>query len=144
MVELFDYAPRKIVQLIQLGAERTLLRMQALSLCVNCGLCAERCPAGIDVGALINSLRGRASDLGVPRSHKNIDAFDTVFLRAIFRQARVSEARLVLQYNLRTRQYLKDLNLGKTLLCRGKIRLPTWGPRDRKAVRCLFGREEQR
>src|SRR5664279_5893098 len=57
---MFDYTPRKIVQLVKLGAEDTLLHMDALSICVGWGLCRDRCPVRIDVAAILDYFRGKA------------------------------------------------------------------------------------
>src|SRR5512137_1472423 len=56
----YDFTPRKIIQLVRLGAEETLLNLDALSICVSCRLCVERCPSGIDIPAIIDYLREKA------------------------------------------------------------------------------------
>jgi heterodisulfide reductase subunit C len=46
---IFDLTPRKIVQLVKLGAEETLTNMDSLWTCVACHLCVDRCPSGINI-----------------------------------------------------------------------------------------------
>jgi heterodisulfide reductase subunit C2 len=138
VAEVTDYSPRKIVQMVRIGAEQTLLRMDILSCCVGCGLCAERCPVGIDAGALIDALRAKAADRGIPRSRPDVDTFDDLFLQAIYRQGRVAEVPLMVRFNLKTRQFFKDANVGWRLLRQGKIRMEPARVKDRKSVRGLF------
>jgi heterodisulfide reductase subunit C2 len=139
--ELFDYTPRKIVQLVKMGAEDTLLRMEALSLCVGCRLCVERCPVGIDVATIIDVLRQRASERGIPLARPNVEVFDKLFLQSVHDRGRVSELRLMLRYNFRTGGNTDQAELGLKLLRRGKLRLLAAHVRDRKSVKRLFGGE---
>jgi heterodisulfide reductase subunit C len=140
MVEMFDYSPRQIVQLVKMGAEERLLRMEALSLCVGCHLCRERCPSDIDMAALVDFFRSRAVERGIPLSNPNVELFNALFLKSVHARGRISELPLSLEYNIRTRRYMNDVDLGKKLLRRGKLKLlPLW-VRDRKRVRALFSR----
>src|SRR5208337_2583202 len=41
---VFDYTPRKIIQLVKLNAEDSLMNMDALWICLSCHLCLDRCP----------------------------------------------------------------------------------------------------
>ena len=83
----FDYTPRKIVQLVKLGLEDVLQRMDALSLCVNCQLCRDRCPAQIDVATIVEYFRRKAYENGVPLSRPDAHAFDMLFLEGVFTRA---------------------------------------------------------
>jgi heterodisulfide reductase subunit C2 len=119
----FDYSARQIVQLVKLGWEDELLRMDALSFCVGCGLCGDRCPAGIDVGAIVEYFRQEAHARGVPLSRAKVALFNDLFLGEIHRKGRTDEVPLLLQYNLITRDYLKDADLGVRLFFRGRLRV---------------------
>ncbi len=135
---LFDYTPRKIVQLVKLGAEDTLLRMDALSICVGCGLCRDRCPVGIDVAAILDFFRGKARQQGIPATRHDVELFNGLFLDGVRNRGRISELALVVRFNLRTRQYLKDADLGARLFRRGKLKLTGRHVKDKAGLRRLF------
>jgi heterodisulfide reductase subunit C len=136
---LFDYTPRKIVQLVKLGAADVLESMDALSLCVGCQLCRDRCPAHIDVATIVDHFRQAAYEQGIAVSRPDVQTFNLLFLEGIFARGRTAELPLMLRFNLKRRRYLDDAELGWRLLMKGKLRLFASGVRDRTAVRRLFG-----
>jgi heterodisulfide reductase subunit C len=135
---LFDYTPRKVVQLVKLGADDTLLRMDALSICVSCGLCRDRCPVGIDVAAILDYFRGKARLQGIPATRPQVELFNGLFLDGVRNRGRISELHLVARFNLRSRRYLKDADLGAQLFRRGKLRLFSRRVKDKAGLRRLF------
>jgi len=135
---MFDYTPRKIVQLVKLGAEDTLLHMDALSICVGCGLCHDRCPVGIDVAAILDYFRGKAQAQAIPLTRGDVELFNRLFLDCVRTHGRISELPLMVRFNMGSKRYFKDAGLGKKLLLKGKLRLI--GPRvkDKVSLQRLF------
>jgi heterodisulfide reductase subunit C len=129
----FDFTPRKIVQMARLGAEDKLLRMDALSICVSCRLCLDRCPSGIDIPRIIDFLREKAARQNVVPKRPPVDLFNRLFLEEIYRRGRVSELRLMARFKIRTRNFLEDTATGLRLLLKGKLdplaaKVRQWGP----------------
>lgn len=118
---IMDFTPRKIIQLIKLGKRETLLRSDALWVCVGCHLCVDRCPSGIDIPRIIDYLREQAYDRGIKPARENVALFNELMLASVYRIGRVSEAPLILKFNLRTRQYFKDAGLGGRMFLKGKL-----------------------
>ena len=58
---IFDFTPRKVIQLIKLNAEETLISMDALWICLSCHLCADRCPSGIDTPRISRLHAGKST-----------------------------------------------------------------------------------
>lgn len=135
---IFDYTPRKIVQLIKLGLEETLMKMDALWICLSCQLCLDRCPAGIDIPRILDYLREKARRRGVPAARPNVLLFQELMLGSIRERGKVAEVPLMLKFNLKSRQYLKDAGLGMKMFAKGKLSLLSPGVRDKKGVRRLF------
>ncbi len=52
-----DIPPAQMIRLAQLGLERELLECEAIWLCVSCMTCNSRCPKGVRIAELIDSLR---------------------------------------------------------------------------------------
>jgi heterodisulfide reductase subunit C len=72
-VRYFDerYNPRKIIRLTLLGIKNEVLSSPFLWLCAHCHACTERCPQGIQVAELINTIKNYAVEQGYcPEGYK--------------------------------------------------------------------------
>ena len=118
---IFDYTPRKIVQLVKLGAEDTLLNMDSLWTCVSCQLCVDRCPSGINIPRIMDYLREKAYNKGIKARRSNVELFHELMLDSIRKTGRVAETPLMLKFNLRSGQYMKDAALGGRMFFKGKL-----------------------
>jgi len=135
---VFDYTPRKIVQLVKLGEEKTLMTMDALWICLSCHLCLDRCPSGIDIPRILDYIREKACQTGAKVSRPRVRLFYDLVLKSVSKRGHVSEMFVALRYNWETRQYMKDARLGIKMLLKGK--LTPFGKRMKKKeeVRKLF------
>ena len=52
-----DIPPAQMIRLAQLGMERELLESEAIWICVSCMTCNSRCPKGVNIAELIESMR---------------------------------------------------------------------------------------
>ncbi len=52
-----DIVPRQVVGLVQLGLEDKVLNSKTIWVCASCLTCDSRCPKGIDVSRVMESLR---------------------------------------------------------------------------------------
>jgi len=135
---IFDYTPRKIVQMIKMGYETKLLTMDALWTCVSCQLCVDRCPSGINIPRLIDYFREKSYKQGIKPSRPDVLLFYELMLNSIEKAGKVAETSLMIKYNFKTRQYFKDADLGKKMFFKGKLNPFT--PRVKKVhqIRRLF------
>jgi heterodisulfide reductase subunit C len=134
---VFDFTPRKVVQLVKLNAQDTLINMDALWICLSCHLCSDRCPSGIDASRILEYMREKAYREGVT-TRPEILLFHELMLSSVRQSGRVSELPLALKYNWRTKQYMKDAGLGLKMLLKGKLRLWSPGVKDRAQIRHMF------
>ena len=118
---IFDYTPRKIVQLVKLGDEETLAGMDALWICLSCQLCLDRCPSGIDIPRILDYLREKAVTRGVKASRPDVHLFMELMLEEARDKGRVSEVPLMIRFKRKTGQYLKDAGLGFKMFLKGKL-----------------------
>ncbi len=118
---VFDYTPRKIVQLVKLGAENTLMKMDALWICLSCQLCLDRCPSGIDIPRILDHIREKARRMGIPASRPAVGLFHELMLEQIRKTGRVSEVGLMLRFMAATGCYGKDASLGIRMAFKGKL-----------------------
>ncbi|MEQ8201669.1 MAG: 4Fe-4S dicluster domain-containing protein [Syntrophomonadaceae bacterium] len=135
---IFDFTPRKIIQLVKLGDEERLLNMDSLWTCVGCQLCVDRCPSHIDIPNIMDHLREKARRRNIKARRDSIEIFYDLMLDSIRKTGRVAEAPLTIKHNLRTRQYLKDADLGRRMLFKGKLKPFSPKVKDVKQVRNLF------
>ncbi len=135
---IFDFTPRQIIQLVKLGDEERLLHMDALWTCVGCQLCVDRCPSHIDIPGIMDHMREKAKRKGIRAQRESIEIFHDLMLDSIRKTGRVAEAPLTIKHNLRTRQYLKDADLGRQMFFKGKLKPFSPKVKDVKQVRKLF------
>jgi heterodisulfide reductase subunit C len=64
-----DLLPNQVIRLIQLGQEDRALNSRTIWLCASCLTCDSRCPRGIDISRIMESLR-------VMRLRKGLDFLD--------------------------------------------------------------------
>ena len=71
IVEEMDLLPNQVSRLIQLGLEQEVLNSKTVWLCVSCFMCQSRCPQGVDLPTLMDSLRYLATKRGYDRFGPN-------------------------------------------------------------------------
>ncbi len=116
-----DIRPNNIIRMIQMGMKDQVLRSHAIWLCVSCETCGTRCPNKIDIGALMDALREMAVEEKVPAAEKNIHLLHEAFIKSIRRGGRVHEATMLMEYKVRSRDFLTDLLPGMKMFLKGKI-----------------------
>ncbi len=116
-----DIRPNNIVRMIQMGMKEEVLGSSAIWLCVSCETCGTRCPNKIDIGVLMDALREMAVEEGVQAKEKNIHLLHEAFIESIQRGGRVHEATMLIDYKLRSKDFLTDLVPGMKLFIKGKI-----------------------
>jgi len=52
-----DLIPSHIIRLIQLGQKEEVLNSKTMWLCASCLTCSVRCPRGVDIAAIMETLR---------------------------------------------------------------------------------------
>ena len=72
--DFFDFRPRKIVAMVQLGMIEELLTSEVIWNCAQCLLCKERCPRDAGPSDVIQALQNLAysSDVQVPEGYPDL------------------------------------------------------------------------
>lgn len=138
-----DYGPRQVIRLLQLGLAEEALRAGSIWICATCNTCSSRCPRGVDIAALMDALRRQALARGIV-TDRQVATFNQVFLNQVRRFGRLFDAGLLMEYNLRTGQLLKDVEMGLPMLKRGKVRLLPDRIKDRKQLEEIFAQVRNR
>ncbi len=120
---VMDYKPAQVLKMIQLGMREPLLKSSAPWLCVGCEACGTRCPNGIRLAPVMDTLKYMALEAGYAPPEAKAYALHRSFLNNIKLFGRVHEATMLVEYKLRSRDLFSDLDLGVLLLLKGKIPL---------------------
>ena len=56
-VRAMDYAPNRVIRLVQLGLRKEALESSGIWVCVGCNTCSIQCPNSIDIPAVNDTLR---------------------------------------------------------------------------------------
>jgi len=122
-ITLFDYSPRELILLIKRGEKKKVLESKAVWLCVGCYQCEERCPSKISMAHVMDTLREMCVEEGYRVGDQRVLLFHHKFLENMARFGRAAEAMLALQYNIVTKDYFRDLDLGRKMFLKGKMPL---------------------
>lgn len=133
-----DAMPNQVIRLVQMGLREEALRTRTIWVCAACETCTARCPNQIDIAGVMDVLRQLAVREGVPPAEPKIPVFHAKFLRSIARRGRVFELGLVAGYKWGSGDLWTDVDMGLTLLAKGRLPLLPHRVRDRQAVRALF------
>jgi heterodisulfide reductase subunit C len=141
-----DYHPDQIIHLVRLGLKGKVLKSTAIWICASCETCATRCPNDIEIVRLMDVLRSKSLEAGFKGPFSNIPQFHKVFTEQIRKRGRIDEARLLIDYELKTRDFLslgkirEEAALALEMYRKGKLKLPSMKKYAPKAIRKIFKR----
>jgi heterodisulfide reductase subunit B len=130
VVDHFDLVPHRLVRAVQLGQKEKVLQSKTIWLCAGCEACSTRCPQGVDIPRVVDSLRIMAAREGVKPAIPPIPAFYSSALRGIKLFGRMYEAGLMGELYLRmalsgdldyNQLFSNDLPLAVSLFKMGKL-----------------------
>ncbi len=122
----FDYAPHRLLRMVQFGLKDRVLDSQTVWLCASCETCATRCPNDIGIVHVMDTLR----DIAIREertAQTKLPLFHNTFLGEIRRHGRIHELTLIIQYTFASgeifhvRKLLKDALLGARMFAKDKL-----------------------
>lgn len=139
--EYFDYSPNQVLRLVQFGLREQALKSVTIWLCSACQACAVRCPNGINIPEVMDTLKEMAVAARLPLPESAV--FHRLFVDAIRRRGRVNETLLLARYKFKTHQLFTDLKKGIELFKKGKLPLLFSHVKERGEVDRIFRRLEE-
>jgi heterodisulfide reductase subunit C2 len=133
-----DILPHQAMKLVQYGQKERLLQSHTIWTCAACITCTARCPNGIDVARVIDTLREMALEEGIKPAERNVPLFHQCFLGNIQATGRISEPILMGSYKTFSLDLLSDLGLAAEMLRKGKIKIIPSVVRKRRDIRHIF------
>jgi len=120
-----DFYPLQINKLIHLGMKDVVLSSSTIWLCASCYACATRCPRGIDIPALMASLKNMAIRENFPAKMAAKPKFHKSFTEVIKSRGRMYEPDLFMKITKKTdlQALVHNALLGLRLWRKGKLKL---------------------
>ena len=121
-----DYPPHQLLRMIQLGLKDRVLNSNTFWICLSCETCATRCPNGIEIVLVMDTLREMALQ-EKRRSTTNLPLFHKTFLSMVKFGGKTYELVLIMVYLvksgdiLKLKKMFKDIKLGVKMFSRGKM-----------------------
>jgi len=137
------WTPNQIMQLIRLNDTEALLAANTYWFCTSCQTCSTRCPVGIDIAKVMNTLRLLVLDRELDPAEHDVATVNKVFLRSLRAHGRVFELGVVMNKNFRTYNPFRDASLGPAMFSKGKIGIKPHNIKNRKRIRKIL-REAER
>ena len=113
--------PHSIMRLVVQDRRAEVLADETIWLCLTCETCSARCPNDCDPARVIDAVRELSIDAGAARMPRAISAFHTAFLEQVRSNGRLHEVGMVMDYKLRSRDFMKDVSNAPAMLSRGKL-----------------------
>lgn len=139
VARISDHNPRKIIRKIVMGFDVS----DDVWLCSSCFACNARCPNGIDIAGIIDSVKVKA--LENKKKNDNIN-FNKAFLNSIKKYGRVHELGLMLEFNMKSpsiKRSLGDLTLAPGFILKNKLNFLPRKIKNADRVREIFKKAEE-
>lgn len=126
-----DYTPTQIMRMASMGMKDEVLNSSTIWLCASCQTCTTRCPMDIDIAGVMDAMKEIAIEEGIQPKEKNIRDMHEIFNNIVKTRGRLYEPMLLGHYKLKTRTFAQDMDLGRKMMAKRKIRL--WSPKIKGA-----------
>jgi heterodisulfide reductase subunit C2 len=143
VAKLTQTQPAEIMRRLHLEAGDELLASDLVWTCASCETCSARCPMGIDVAAVMDTLRHLALARGAAKPEGSVPLFNKAFLKTVELFGRTYEIGMIAAYKLGSGKLMQDTEKFPALLKKGKIALLPSLKGDRKTVGRIFKKRTQ-
>jgi len=121
-----DIAPHQAIHALQLDLGDEVINSDTIWVCASCETCTTRCPNGIDIAHVMDTMRQLSAKKGVKESQKQSPIFHKAFLNNVRTLGRVHEMSMAVDYSIKAggiKGLLKQTRLGLNMLRKGKMKL---------------------
>lgn len=126
-----DIVPHRLIRYIIDGEQEKALSSGTIWTCLNCATCSVRCPNGIDVARVFETLRVLSVEAHLAAT-MDTRLFDEIFIENISKHGRLYEMEAVMRYRLHKKEFFGDADMGLAMVRKGRIGLTPHNIRDRK------------
>jgi heterodisulfide reductase subunit C len=133
-----DYLPNQIIRMLMLGMKDEVLKSQTIWVCMGCNTCTTRCIRDIDVAHVMDTLRQEAIKAGCAEKGKTVNVFNDTFLGTIRNFGRLYEIGLAMINNMKTGNFMKDMQFSPAMALRGKAKPFPHRIKGRNEIKKIF------
>jgi heterodisulfide reductase subunit C2 len=144
VAKLVKSPPSEIMRRLHLNAGDELLESDILWTCVSCETCSARCPMGIDVAAVMDTLRHLAIEKGASKQEGNVPLFNRAFLKTVQMFGRTYDIAMIAAYKVGSRKIMADTEKFPSMLKKRKIALLPSLSGDRKTTKRIFKKAKEK
>lgn len=136
-----DIPTNKVMRLAQMGLIEDALKSHAIWLCASFTTCTTRCPKGVDVAKVMETLRIMAKEHGYI-AEKNVDKFHSVWMGIIGNIGRMYEPALIVGRNFSTGKLFQDTSYGVPYITKQKLKLIPYKSKNMAEIKSLIAKAE--
>jgi heterodisulfide reductase subunit C len=118
-----DYPPAQLMHAIRLGLDDLVYNSKTMWMCASCETCSTRCPQEIEIATVMDAVKIIGLRKGKKPAVPRVSIFDKVMVNHIKSFGRMFELGMIMNLKLKTREFLKDAELGIGLLRKGKLKM---------------------
>ncbi len=118
-----DMTPHQLMHCLCLGMEDRAMRANTMWICAGCFTCAVRCPNDIDITSVMDELRQKAIEQGIPCPMPEVLSFHRTFINTFARGGRMHELWMMTENNLRNLKPLHNAKLAPKMLLTGRLHI---------------------
>lgn len=133
-----DYLPSQIIRMLMLGMREEVLKSRTIWVCMGCNTCTTRCIRNIEVARVMDTLRQEAIKAGYVEEGKYVMSFNDSFLFTVRTFGRLFEPGMALMNNMRTGNFMKDMQFGLPLMLKGKAKPFPHRIKGRRELKNIF------
>ena len=123
VAEDMDILPHRVMHLLALGKGDRVLKSGTIWMCAGCFTCTVRCPNDIDIAGVMDEMRSKSIERGIPCAKPNVLTFHRTFMKDVLRRGKVHEVRLMGEYNPRTLNPFHNMKLAPHMLLKGRLHI---------------------
>jgi heterodisulfide reductase subunit C len=143
MSSSMDLLPHQVVRFIQTGRDVEVINSNTIWQCINCETCVTRCPRGVDIPRLMDSLRHQYYKNQQKAKNKTA-GFHILFIDGIRQNGIQFELALLIRLKLATLDLFSDLGLGIRMLLKGKLNFVPHRSKNIPELRSIFQKTVER
>jgi heterodisulfide reductase subunit C len=138
-----EYPPHQLLRMVQLGFKDRVLNSNTFWICLSCETCATRCPNGIEIVLVMDTLREISLEEKRTSTTK-LPLFHNTFLGDLKIFGRIYELGLILWYTIfsgnifKIKGLMQDAVLGAKMFTRGKLAIFPHRTKGQKKIKRIF------
>ena len=118
-----DLKPHQVIRMVQNGAREEVLGCMAIWQCVSCETCYTRCPNGINIPVMMDTLKAMAVKEKAANRKAMGPVFNRIFLDGIRQNGVLFELGMMMRLKMATRDLFSDTIMGLVMMLKGKLSL---------------------